>query len=173
MTPYNRNNEEKCMRYSKMALESIGFCAAMISILFVAGDLCIAQEQTLYGFGIAPDGNYPAASSVSTPRVISTERPFKVDHQGLALFSNSPKAMEHGVTRSSMTFVSRAIAPMAHTLWETCLGFERESVSLLTSVACTDMVSLFGSRKTRWVNGTKPSFTTSAMVLTVLRLWLE
>jgi uncharacterized repeat protein (TIGR03803 family) len=52
------------MRHVEITLESSSLFAAMIFIIFSASNLCLAQEQTLYGFGIAPDGNYPAVSLV-------------------------------------------------------------------------------------------------------------
>lgn len=37
-------------------------CFGISLILLMLATICTAQEQTLYGFGSAPDGNYPAAS---------------------------------------------------------------------------------------------------------------
>jgi len=57
-------DKEESMQCRKLSLHlETGFAIAVVNLI-LAGSLWASQEQTLYSFGTAPDGNYPASSLV-------------------------------------------------------------------------------------------------------------
>lgn len=55
-------HEEESMQCRKLSLHLKAGLAIAVANLILTASLWASQEQTLYGFGSAPDGNYPASS---------------------------------------------------------------------------------------------------------------